>query len=173
MIIRLPQSSGSGVNAILAASTATDVLAIDINPHAVAAARHNGELNGVADRIQVRHSDVFSDVDGTFDLIIPVDTGPARTAAHPAAVDHGYHELPPGRAGAGQRSSEIADVAQGGGLLTRKIVHDMAWDDLPRSARDRLTASGEDAVRYQGGQRGQPGFPLPHATTYGVRHGPC
>ncbi|SDC13330.1 methyltransferase [Actinokineospora iranica] len=66
----LDMGTGSGVNAILAASQAADVLAVDINPHAVEAARRNAERNGVADRIEVRHSDVFSDVDGRFDLIV-------------------------------------------------------------------------------------------------------
>jgi len=61
----LDMGTGSGVNAILAASKSADVVAVDINPHAVAAARHNAELNGVADRVQVRRSDVFSDAGGT------------------------------------------------------------------------------------------------------------
>lgn len=66
----LDMGTGSGVNALLAASRAVDVLAVDINPHAVEAARRNAERNGVADRIEVRHSDVFSDVEGEFDLIV-------------------------------------------------------------------------------------------------------
>jgi release factor glutamine methyltransferase len=66
----LDMGTGSGVNAILAASKSTDVLAVDINPHALDAARDNAECNGVADRVTVRHSDVFSAVDGRFDLII-------------------------------------------------------------------------------------------------------
>jgi release factor glutamine methyltransferase len=35
-----------------------------------AAARYNAVRNGVADRIQICHSDVFSNVEGAFDLII-------------------------------------------------------------------------------------------------------
>jgi release factor glutamine methyltransferase len=66
----LDMGTGSGVNAVLAAGTATRVLAVDINPHALAATRANADRNGVADRIEVRHSDVFRTVDGTFDLII-------------------------------------------------------------------------------------------------------
>src|SRR5919199_578180 len=62
--------TGSGVNAVLAAGTSPRVLAVDINPHALAATRANADCNGVADRIGGRHSDVFSPVDGTFDLII-------------------------------------------------------------------------------------------------------
>ncbi|PZS17775.1 MAG: methylase [Pseudonocardiales bacterium] len=66
----LDMGTGSGVNAILAASKAAKVLAVDINPHALAAARDNTLRNGVADRVEVRRSDVFSNVDGMFDLIV-------------------------------------------------------------------------------------------------------
>lgn len=66
----LDMGTGSGVNAILAATKSSDVVAVDINPRAVEAAQRNAEINGVADRIQVRCSDVFNDVDGRFDLII-------------------------------------------------------------------------------------------------------
>lgn len=66
----LDMGTGCGVNAVLAASRARDVLAVDINPVAVSCAEENAERNGVADRIIVRLSDVFSNVDGTFDLIV-------------------------------------------------------------------------------------------------------
>lgn len=66
----LDMGTGCGVNAILAASTATDVVAVDINPHAVACARHNAVFNGVASHIDIRHSDLFTGVAGAFDLII-------------------------------------------------------------------------------------------------------
>lgn len=66
----LDMGTGSGINAILAASRSTDVVAVDLNPAAVAAAAANAERNGVADRITFRESDVFSAVDGRFDLMI-------------------------------------------------------------------------------------------------------
>jgi release factor glutamine methyltransferase len=66
----LDMGTGSGVNAILAASTASYVLAVDVSPNAVGAAQENAERNGVADRIEVRVSDIFSAVDGEFDLIV-------------------------------------------------------------------------------------------------------
>lgn len=66
----LDMGTGSGVNAILAASKSTDVVAVDINPLAVEAARGNAERNGAADRIDVRHGDVFDTVDGRFDLMV-------------------------------------------------------------------------------------------------------
>ena len=66
----LDMGTGSGVNAILAATKGAQVLAVDINPFALDAARANADRNGVADRVEVRRSDVFSDVDGPFDLIV-------------------------------------------------------------------------------------------------------
>jgi len=46
------------------------VLAVDVNPVAVAAARGNVESNGFGDRITVAESDVFDNVSGSFDLIV-------------------------------------------------------------------------------------------------------
>ncbi|HEY0453035.1 methyltransferase [Actinophytocola sp.] len=66
----LDMGTGCGVNAILAASRSTDVLGVDVNPHAVAAAVANAGRNGVADRVAFRESDVFGAVDGEFDLMI-------------------------------------------------------------------------------------------------------
>jgi release factor glutamine methyltransferase len=64
----LDLGTGSGVNAILAASKAADTVATDVNPHAVACARDNARLNGVT--LDVVESDVFEHVQGRFDLII-------------------------------------------------------------------------------------------------------
>ena len=66
----LDMGTGSGVNAILASSKATAVVAVDVNPHAVDAARANAALNGVADRIVVVEGDLFDAVDGRFDLVV-------------------------------------------------------------------------------------------------------
>jgi release factor glutamine methyltransferase len=66
----LDVGTGSGVNAILASSKATAVVAVDVNPHAVDAARANAALNGVADRIVVVEGDLFDAVDGRFDLVV-------------------------------------------------------------------------------------------------------
>jgi release factor glutamine methyltransferase len=66
----LDMGTGSGVNAILAASTGAYVSAVDINPHAVDVARQNAERSGLADRIEVHRSDLFDDVEGQFDLIV-------------------------------------------------------------------------------------------------------
>lgn len=70
----LDMGTGCGVNAILAARAGAHVVAVDLNPEAVRAARENAERNGVLDRIEVREGDVFDPInpaaDGTFDLVI-------------------------------------------------------------------------------------------------------
>ena len=92
----LDMGTGSGVNAILAAMTATDVVAVDVNPHAVEAARRNAARNGVAERVDVRHSDVFEAVDGDFDLIIfdpPFRWFAPRDLLELAATDENYRAM--------------------------------------------------------------------------------
>lgn len=66
----LDMGSGAGANAILAASRSEDVVAVDVNPHAVAATAANAERNGVADRVRCVESDVFDNVDGDFDIVV-------------------------------------------------------------------------------------------------------
>jgi release factor glutamine methyltransferase len=64
----LDMGTGSGVNAILAARAGAEVVGVDLNPAAVEAARANAERNGVTAVFMV--SDVFSSVDGDFDLVV-------------------------------------------------------------------------------------------------------
>ncbi len=68
----LDMGTGSGAIGILAASRGARVLALDINPAAVAMARRNADLNGVSDRFEAIESDLFSrvPVDEAFDLIL-------------------------------------------------------------------------------------------------------
>jgi release factor glutamine methyltransferase len=92
----LDMGTGSGVNAILAASNAAEVVAVDINPVAVEAARNNAAYNGVADRIEIRQSDVFSNVDGEFDLIIfdpPFRWFAPRDLLEAATTDENYRAM--------------------------------------------------------------------------------
>jgi release factor glutamine methyltransferase len=92
----LDMGTGSGVNAILAAGAPAEVLAVDINPHALAAARANAERNGVADRVTVRHSDVFEQVDGVFDVMVidpPFRWFPARDILESASTDENYDAM--------------------------------------------------------------------------------
>jgi len=92
----LDMGTGSGVCAILAAATSSDVVAVDINPKAVQAATENAKRNGVAERITFRQSDVFDAVDGTFDLVIfdpPFRWFPARDMLEMSTADENYRAL--------------------------------------------------------------------------------
>jgi release factor glutamine methyltransferase len=66
----LDLGTGSGVNGIVAAAAGADVVAVDVNPVAVDCARMNAAANGLADRLDARVSDVFENVDGSFDLVV-------------------------------------------------------------------------------------------------------
>lgn len=66
----LDMGSGVGANAILAAQMTNDVVAVDVNPYAVSATAANAERNGIGARIECLQSDVFSNVEGEFDVIV-------------------------------------------------------------------------------------------------------
>lgn len=90
----LDMGTGSGVNAILAARTARDVVGVDVNPAAVDAARANAHRNGVLATFVV--SDVFDAVEGTFDLIVvdpPFRWFAPRDMVERAITDAGYATL--------------------------------------------------------------------------------
>jgi release factor glutamine methyltransferase len=92
----LDMGTGSGVNAILAATKGAQVLAVDINPAALEAARANVDRNAVGDRVEVRHSDVFSEVEGVFDLIVfdpPFRWFRPRDLFEAAMTDEGYRAM--------------------------------------------------------------------------------
>lgn len=83
--------TGSGILALSAALAGADkVVALDINPNAVHAARINAATNGVADRVEARLSNLFSAVtpDERFDLII---SSPPSFAGEPVDIaDHAW-----------------------------------------------------------------------------------
>lgn len=60
--------TGSGIIAIHCAKAKADVIATDINPHAVNSAKFNAEMNKV--KLKIIKSDLFSNVSGKFDKII-------------------------------------------------------------------------------------------------------
>ena len=59
---------GSGVVSLHCAGNNCSVVSVDINPNAVMATKHNAKNNGM--ELDVRVSDVYSDVTERFDLII-------------------------------------------------------------------------------------------------------
>jgi len=64
-------TTGPGAQAIMLARRGFQVMAVDINPRAVDAARSNVLRNQVEDRVQVVHGDLFEPVAGqTFDIVV-------------------------------------------------------------------------------------------------------
>jgi release factor glutamine methyltransferase len=64
----LDLGTGCGIQGILASQRAGEVIAVDINPAAVACARHNLRLNE-APNVRVLEGDLFEGVEGVFDTI--------------------------------------------------------------------------------------------------------
>ncbi|MCX6695598.1 MAG: methyltransferase [Candidatus Altiarchaeota archaeon] len=65
----LDLGTGSGIQALTAASTASWVLGVDVNPKAVEVASANARLNRIRN-VEFRASDLFGSVPERFDLII-------------------------------------------------------------------------------------------------------
>jgi release factor glutamine methyltransferase len=83
----LDMGTGSGILGINAAKKAAEVLAVDINPHALLCAKQNAKLNGVKEKMEFLRSDLFLCLDAAakFDLILfnspylPSDQGEDET----------------------------------------------------------------------------------------------
>jgi len=68
----LDMGTGCGILAVLTAKKAKNVVAVDVNPHAIEWASRNAETNGVKERIEFRHGDLFEPIkkDECFSLIL-------------------------------------------------------------------------------------------------------
>lgn len=67
----LDLGTGSGIAGLVAARWAMEVIAVDVNPDAVRAARANAVLNGLEGRIAVGEGDLFAPVEGErFDIVL-------------------------------------------------------------------------------------------------------
>ena len=92
----LDMGTGCGVNAILAASCASEVVGVDINAKAIASARRNATRLGVDTRTSFCQSDLFDQVDGSFDLIVfdpPFRWFAPRDMLEAAITDEEYRTL--------------------------------------------------------------------------------
>lgn len=92
----LDMGTGSGIQAIFAASKSKDVIAVDLNPFAVACAKMNVELNGLSSRVKVLESNLFENVEGKFNLIIfdpPFRWTKPRDTWEICSADEGYVTL--------------------------------------------------------------------------------
>jgi release factor glutamine methyltransferase len=90
----LDLGTGSGVNGLVAAAAGGAVVAVDVNPAAVAAARENAAANDLL--IDARVSDVFAAVPERFDLVLfdpPFRWFPAADLYERATADEGYAAL--------------------------------------------------------------------------------
>jgi HemK-related putative methylase len=85
----LDLGSGSGAGAVIAARAGCQVVAVDINPHAVRCTRINALLNEVEARVDARQGDLFAPVPGErFDVVLfnpPYYRGVPRDA-----LDHAW-----------------------------------------------------------------------------------
>lgn len=68
----LDMGTGCGILAVLAAEKTKNVLAVDVNPYAIQCAVKNAETNGVKERIEFRHGDLFQTINPNenFSLIL-------------------------------------------------------------------------------------------------------
>lgn len=92
----LDMGCGAGANAILAAKVTDEVVAVDVNPHAVAATAANAERNGVAASVKCIESNMFSSVDGEYDVIVidpPFRWFTPRDPLEQAITDENYSAL--------------------------------------------------------------------------------
>lgn len=149
----LDMGTGSGVNAVLAASVSRDVLGVDINPHAVAAAEVNAAAHGVADRTRFLRSDVFDAVEGRFDLVVfdpPFRWFAPRDLLETSMTDEGYgaltrfvsgvrgHLAPGGRV--------LLFFGSSGDLAYLEALVDRSGLDREVAAEELLTREGETVV---------------------------
>lgn len=92
----LDVGTGSGVNAVLAATRSAEVVAVDINPYAIECAKRNAAAHMVSGRVTFLEGDLFEDVEGTFDLIVfdpPFRWFAPRDELEAAIADEDYTTL--------------------------------------------------------------------------------
>jgi release factor glutamine methyltransferase len=109
----LDMGCGAGANAILAAQITDQVVAVDVNPHAAVATAANAAANGLAGRVECRESDVFSAVEGDFDVIVidpPFRWFAPRDLLERAFADENYATL-------GRFMAEVGDRLRPGGIV--------------------------------------------------------
>jgi release factor glutamine methyltransferase len=133
----LDVGAGTGIAAVAAALNGARVRAVDVNAEAVRCTRINALLNGVDDRLDVHHGDLFDAANGdTFDVVI---CNPPFFRGQPA----GAREL-------AWRSADFIDrfAAGLGGVLARDgralIVFSSHADE--RGLIERLRDAGFDVA---------------------------
>ncbi|MDQ1280246.1 MAG: rRNA (adenine1518-N6/adenine1519-N6)-dimethyltransferase [Thermoproteota archaeon] len=62
--------TGCGILGILMAKKAQEIVAVDVNPHAVECTKLNSRMNALSEKIEVKYSNLFDSISGRFDLIV-------------------------------------------------------------------------------------------------------
>lgn len=137
--------AGPGAQAVALARPAADVLAVDINPQALAYTQVNAALAG-ADNLKAQYSDLLSDVAGEFDLIVA--NPPYMLDSESRAYRDGGGEL---GAGLSQAIVEAAvtRLAPGGSLLLYTGVAMTAGGDPFLAYIQRTLGDSSLAWRYE------------------------
>jgi release factor glutamine methyltransferase len=145
----LDLGTGSGVIAVCLARylPRASVVAVDLSAQALELARENATLNGVADRVAFLQSDWFSNVSGSYDVIVSnppyVETG-ALTGLATEVRDHeprvaldggrdGIQEIRALIAGAGAHLERggrlLLEIGHGQGDRVQRLLHDAGLAD--------------------------------------------
>lgn len=137
--------AGPGAQAVALARPAAEVLAVDINPQALAYTQVNAALAG-ADNLKAQHSDLLNDVPGEFDLIVA--NPPYMLDSESRAYRDGGGEL---GAGLSQAIVEVAvaRLAPGGSLLLYTGVAMTAGGDPFLAYIQRTLGDSSLAWRYE------------------------
>jgi release factor glutamine methyltransferase len=147
----LDMGCGAGANALIAAQITDQVVAVDLNPHAVVATAANSQVNGLAERVECRESDVFSAVEGDFDVIVidpPFRWFAPRDLLERAFADENYVTL-------GRFMAEVGDRLRPGGVVllffgsTGDVAH---LDALIAAAALSSETIAERTISARGGQ---------------------
>jgi ribosomal protein L11 methyltransferase len=139
----LDVGTGSGILAIAAARLgAVSVLALDLDPDAVRAARDNADRNGVADRVWVELGSVEALATAAHDLVLANLLGPALVTLAPAL---GRAAAPRSRLVLGgllvhEVPAVVAAFVPGGFRLVERLELEGGWASLGL-ARDRAPGS--------------------------------
>jgi SAM-dependent methyltransferase len=111
--------TGSGIVAITLAKKGHDVVATDLNPRALLAARENAAANGVGGRVAVVRADLLSGIKGPFDTVV---FNPPYLPSRPLGELRGVGEL--GFPGALDRLAQGPGCGQLGSRSPNRIEED-------------------------------------------------
>ncbi|GHT17735.1 release factor glutamine methyltransferase [Planctomycetales bacterium] len=157
--------TGSGAIAVAVAKNVpgVHVIAIDISSEALTTAKSNAELNGVADRIKFRRSDLLNDVPEIFDIIVsnPPYVSQSEYDALPADVKNFE---PKSALLAGQKGTEVIEqlIAQaavklkpGGSLFIEgsPMIADAVADLMSNWQNVQIIKDSAGHKRIIGGER--------------------